>query len=183
MGTFIYGTPQPRLAFTVRGRPVPMERARRGKHGQWYLPRRTRAYLRQVALRAGLARAEWEQTLGMLWSKVAAFYEVDIDIRTAGRGDLDNYIKSVADGCQGVLWDDDKRIAIIRCRRETPVRATAEGLSVTVTPYFLPTTATSPSPLPRPGGTRRSSSGGSRRTSASTLARGRGTRRSSTSDG
>jgi Holliday junction resolvase RusA-like endonuclease len=38
---------------------------------------------------------------------------IDIDKKSSLRGDLDNYVKTVLDGLNGVAWKDDSQVAKI----------------------------------------------------------------------
>lgn len=38
---------------------------------------------------------------------------VDIDTKSSLRGDIDNYVKTVLDGLNGVAWADDKQVVKI----------------------------------------------------------------------
>ena len=98
-----------RLTFTIAGPPVPKARARVTRFGGTYTPAKTRAYETHVgtcAMAARLATRGWVRT---------AHYRVALDVyREHRRGDLDNYAKSVIDGCNSILWDDDRQIRDLR---------------------------------------------------------------------
>jgi len=35
---------------------------------------------------------------------------VDVDVKTKLRGDIDNYVKTILDGLNGVAWKDDSQV-------------------------------------------------------------------------
>jgi Holliday junction resolvase RusA-like endonuclease len=45
------------------------------------------------------------------------FYVKDID--GAKRGDVDNYVKSLFDACNGIIWTDDKQVTEVHARVAT----------------------------------------------------------------
>ena len=117
------------LAFSVPGRPVPCARPRtvRTKTGKTvtYTPARVQKYKSAVGFHALAARqrlARWP---------LNATYRVAIVVTIASGvfGDVDNYGKSVLDGCTRVLWADDKQV--VGCNVER-VRAKVAGLEVCV---------------------------------------------------
>lgn len=69
------------------------------------------------------------------WNAKAAFWgllngmlRVDIHLHLNGgvMGDVDNYAKSILDGCNGVIWADDEQVDelhVYRHRRSSPQRA------------------------------------------------------------
>lgn len=89
---------------TVHGEPVAKERPRRGAKGQWYTPRATKDY---------------ESLVGWTWKqarldKFSGPVDVCVDFWIGGRDkDLDNLVKCVLDGLNGIAWDDDGQIAHI----------------------------------------------------------------------
>jgi len=110
-----------RLFFVVPGPPVPLARPRvwRDGNGESHAktPTRCQQYKRHVASFALRAR-QIENTAmhkalygeGVKWP-LDARYKLDVAIyRTARRGDADNYLKSVADSLQRVLYNDDRQV-------------------------------------------------------------------------
>ena len=90
--------------FTIPGRPVPKQRPRAGKNGNLYTPKATR---------------EYEKAVG--WAAKRVFVNpydgpVELVIKiflTDKSGDLDNYIKSISDGLNGIAWRDDSQVTKI----------------------------------------------------------------------
>jgi Holliday junction resolvase RusA-like endonuclease len=120
------------IRFVIPGIPVAKGRARIGRtrSGQTvaYTPGKTRSYEALVALAAqqamaGRAPYAKEQTLFLRvdaylpvpasWSKTKRQAALDGAIRPSVRPDLDNYIKAVADGCNGILFCDDSSVVQI----------------------------------------------------------------------
>jgi len=95
------------IAFTVPGPPVPKERPRVGKNGG-RTPARTAAYEKHVGFCALAARSSLSKT----WPIDADAYEITLEIHELpkSRGDLDNYMKSILDGMQGILYGTDRRV-------------------------------------------------------------------------
>ena len=92
------------MQFTIPGRPVPKSRPRSGQ-GRVYTPSRTREYEQVVKLKA--AEACKKPLQGEVWV-AARFY-----FRDKKHGDIDNYIKSIFDGIQGVCFQDDRQVTVL----------------------------------------------------------------------
>jgi crossover junction endodeoxyribonuclease RusA len=110
----VAGTNAATLAFVVPGKPQPKERARRGAGGRWYTPSATRKYEMGVAVLALAARANARP-----WSLAGAFALTALVVMPDRRPrDLDNVIKSLKDGCNGVVWEDDSQVVEVSARME-----------------------------------------------------------------
>lgn len=99
------------LAFTVPGKPVGKQRPRVGKRGT-FTPKETVLYERAVGFCALAERPRG-------WP-LDACYRVTIAARYADqrRRDLDNLIKSILDGLNGVAWKDDSQVIAIAAAKE-----------------------------------------------------------------
>jgi Holliday junction resolvase RusA-like endonuclease len=98
-----------KLAFTIPGPPVPKARARRGRGRSFYTPEKTRRYERHIGSSALAALAT--SGLRLQWPTRAEYMlRARVFVPTRRRLDVDNVAKSLADGCIGVLWDDDHRV-------------------------------------------------------------------------
>lgn len=113
----------------VPGEPVGKGRPRLGKHGRVYTPDRTRNAERAVGL------AWWAPMIGEgipVAVKVTAFYRRPLDhLRSNGEltakgqrlpvpmrtPDLDNVVKLVLDGLNGIAFADDKQVQSIEALR------------------------------------------------------------------
>lgn len=128
-----------KIRVVVPGPPVPCERARtvamKGKAAgriMSFTPERTRKYQAHVQLHARAAAASCGYVV-----RAGSVYVVRIVVwREANRGDLDNYVKSLTDGCKGALWIDDRYVRELHAQmlvdRENPraelvVEQLAEG--------------------------------------------------------
>ena len=91
--------------FTVPGRPVPKQRPRAGKNGNLYTPKATREYEKAVGW---AARQVFSNPYDGPIELILKIYIM------ARAGDLDNYIKSICDGLNGIAWQDDSQVTRIR---------------------------------------------------------------------
>ena len=96
-----------KLSFTVEGKPQPKQRARRGKHGHWYTPKRTMSYEKAVAKAAMVAMSEQ----GIKKTAFPVQIEVWAYFPDARARDADNVLKSAGDGMQGVVYVNDSQVA------------------------------------------------------------------------
>ena len=107
------------ITFTIPGQPRPKQRAR-GGNGRHYTPEATR---------------QWEETVG--WYANNAMSRGGHDILTVPlmlsvifyreherKADLDNLVKSIQDGMNGIVYEDDKQVVVLNARvlyeQETP---------------------------------------------------------------
>jgi len=91
------------VRITVPGRAVPWQRPRRSTIGNYFTPKRVLEAETRVAWCARAARARFGEALVelriVLWTK------------TALRGDLDNYAKTILDGLEkGQAIDNDRQV-------------------------------------------------------------------------
>ena len=117
------------VSFHIPGTPVPKARARayvRNGHIAHYTPKPTARFESDVATLAKRAMAGREPISGPValfvkfWLPVPASYSKK---RTADcyasrempakRPDTDNLVKSVTDGCNGIVWRDDAQVVQI----------------------------------------------------------------------
>lgn len=96
--------------FTVEGPPVPKARPR-VVNGHVYTPARTKVYEEAVGY-AALAARTWDVPTDRPVSVVAWFY-----MPNRRRVDIDNLLKSLFDGMQGVLLVDDGQVVDVEARK------------------------------------------------------------------
>ena len=102
-----------RIAFIVPGRPQSKQRPRLGRGGRVYTPKATHRYERSVAS-AFLVATGGRRCAGYRGP-------VEMSIRcvyaTMHRRDLDNVVKAVCDGLNGIAYADDCQVVSIRAER------------------------------------------------------------------
>lgn len=94
------------IEFIVPGETVPKGRPRFGRGGKVFTPPKTKAFEQKVAL---FARSAIKQPWG-------GAVEVSIDIFGPYDGDLDNAVKSVLDGLNGIAYHDDRQVQTLHAR-------------------------------------------------------------------
>lgn len=120
-----------RIEFTVPGQPVGKGRARVSTHGGFaraYTPEKTAVYenLVKLSYMQEVADKPLKKLAGAIQIKILAYYAIPKsfskkkrdaamrgDVTPLIKPDLDNVIKSVCDGLNGVAYDDDKQITFI----------------------------------------------------------------------
>ena len=122
------------VSFIVKGTPVPKARARLGR--TWagkrtaYTPKRTAEYEMLVARTAKDAMAGRPLMRGPVELRMAAHLPIpkswpDEDraravaglIWPTSRADLDNYVKSIKDALNAVVWNDDSQVVVLRASK------------------------------------------------------------------
>ena len=104
-----------KIAFTVLGTPIPKARARVVAGGRAFTPERTSRYEKTVGAYALQARLRASRDAR--WP-LDARYSVEIAVyRKRDDGDIDNLAKSALDGCNGVVWDDDRQVKKLTIER------------------------------------------------------------------
>lgn len=105
-----------RLTFTIPGPPQPKERARRGRGNRWYTPERTRRYESAVGETAQVAVFGQH---GFNWRTDVSYHvELSLYFPDARAKDIDNVAKACLDGCNKILWADDRQVARVTVSRD-----------------------------------------------------------------
>jgi Holliday junction resolvase RusA-like endonuclease len=116
------------LRFHIPGEPVAKARARSTSSGLHYTPAKTAAYEKLVAWHAKAAMGASSPIPGPVAVFLQAVYTVPASWRgkrskdvvgqfKASRPDLDNIVKSVFDGMNGVVWNDDAQVCELRAEK------------------------------------------------------------------
>ncbi len=117
-----------RCSFTVPGVPVPKARARvtmRGGFARAYTPKKTADYESVVASFARTAarslitgpvslEIEFRLPIPMSWSKKRKAAVLRGEEFPVSKPDLDNLVKSVKDGMNGIVWKDDSQVVVMK---------------------------------------------------------------------
>jgi Holliday junction resolvase RusA-like endonuclease len=100
----------PDFVLVVEGDPVPKQRPRIGK-GKAYTPQRTQVYQELVG---------WAARMTMVGQRCTMFTQpvaVEMTFYYGNHGaDLDNLVKAVWDGLNGVVWQDDVLVEEMNAR-------------------------------------------------------------------
>ena len=121
------------IIFTIPGEPVAKGRARsfvRNGHVAHYTPDKTARYENLVKLAAQQAMGEKEPVECAVGLIVRAFMGIPTswsmkkqraaalgEITPTKRPDLDNIIKAIKDGANGVTWKDDSQVVDVRASK------------------------------------------------------------------
>lgn len=121
------------VQFSVPGIPVGKGRPRittRGGHARAYTPAKTVAFEDKVGTAGKEAMRGQEPYHGAValhlrisvpipvsWSKRKQADAAVGRIRPIGKPDIDNYIKAVADGLNGIVWKDDSQIVAVNATK------------------------------------------------------------------
>lgn len=112
-----------RFSFAILENPVPKGRPRLGRGNSTRTPQKTRTYERTVAWRS---KGAWNyeghnEPLGGIPISISLKFYMKrpkrITSKTVGGCDLDNLVKSVLDGMQGVIFADDRQITKIAAEK------------------------------------------------------------------
>lgn len=115
------------IEFNVLGKPIPKQRPRKGKYGNIYTPTKTKNYEELIGmsfkLNAGSGFKPFESHVTLTIINVCKFPKKfnkeqrerasSGSIRPVSRPDIDNIIKSVMDGLNGVAFKDDSQVVNI----------------------------------------------------------------------
>ena len=104
------------MLFEVPGDPVPKGRPR-FENGHARTPQKTRTYEGTVRAYALQARQNNALHMGPWPADMRYSLRITLYPATMRRVDVDNLVKSLLDGGNGVLWDDDSQIDHIDVRR------------------------------------------------------------------
>lgn len=134
------------ISFVLSGDVVPKARPRFTVNGRVYTPAKTKAYERAIGHAAkistlnrtiptGALVVTVEAVLGVPRSWTAKRRQSALDGTTRpdrARADLDNIVKAVLDGCNGILWADDRQVCEIHATKsygpEPYLRVTVRAL-------------------------------------------------------
>lgn len=121
------------IAFTVPGQPQGKGRPRIGKigaHARMFTPAKTVAYEGLIAHAAQVAmanRLRFEEAVGVnlfidcevpaSWSQKKQRAALAGEVLPTSKPDVDNVVKAVFDGLNGVLWRDDVLVVDTRIRK------------------------------------------------------------------
>jgi Holliday junction resolvase RusA-like endonuclease len=134
-------------SFVIEGEPIAKGRPRistRGGFARAYTPEKTRRFETVVAERARAAIGPIDPYSGPVeleahfciaipksWPKRKKLAALEGRRHPQGKPDLDNYLKALADGMNGVVYVDDSQIVRLRLSKKY---SDEPGIAVTVTP-------------------------------------------------
>lgn len=120
-----------KIEFTIQTEPVAKARARSGAGGRFYTPKKTSDYEAIVALQAkiatfGLPKFDSACCLNLVfhmpipksWSQKKRAQAISGEINHTSKPDLDNLIKAVKDGLNGIVWVDDAQVVRVAAEKK-----------------------------------------------------------------
>lgn len=120
-----------KILFIVPGTPVPKGRPRFTRQGRTYTPAKTKSYEEQIAILGKAAMNGLEPLKTPVAVLVTVFFPIPASYSAkrreaclAGlekhtkRPDLDNVVKAITDGMNGVVYDDDCQIVRIVAKKD-----------------------------------------------------------------
>lgn len=128
-----------KILFIVPGTPVPKGRPRFTRQGRTYTPAKTKSYEEQIAILSKEAMDGLEPLKTPVAVLVTVFFPVPASYsakrrnaclageeRHTKRPDLDNVVKAITDGMNGVVYEDDSQIVRIGATKEYYMDAMVE---------------------------------------------------------
>lgn len=120
-----------KILFIVPGTPVPKGRPRFTRQGRTYTPAKTKSYEEQIAILGKAAMNGLEPLKTPVAVLVTVFFPIPASYSAkrreaclAGlekhtkRPDLDNVVKAITDGMNGVVYEDDCQIVRIVAKKD-----------------------------------------------------------------
>lgn len=105
------------LSFNIPIKPKSKGRPRKGKHG-FYTDKATKEYEDAIALyyvASGFPKFEGNVQVSATFMSDHIHVQITpVKEESKLRGDVDNYVKSLLDGLNGVAFDDDKQVVNIK---------------------------------------------------------------------
>src|SRR5690554_4661760 len=107
--------------FTIEGKAIPKQRPRKGKHGKFYTPKKTKDFEQKVQW----SYLSCRHRTFFAYEPLKVTIEINLkkpkyskkDYPTT-RSDLDNQIKSILDGLNGLAYSDDKQIVEVKASKK-----------------------------------------------------------------
>ena len=125
------------ISFEIPGKCVAKERPRKNYKGNWYTPKATKDYEQEVRWWAKIAMKGRKPLTGEVKVKIGinepippSWSEGKKAKALAGlinyaKSDLDNKIKNLLDGMNGIVYLDDSQVSIIEAQRQYGLKACA----------------------------------------------------------
>ena len=120
-----------KILFIVPGTPVPKGRPRFTRRGRTYTPAKTKSYEEQIAILGKMAMDGLEPLKTPVSVFVTVFFAVPASYSRKRREaclngsephikrpDLDNVVKAITDGMNGVVYEDDAQIVRIVAKKD-----------------------------------------------------------------
>lgn len=108
---------RPSFEFDIPLKPKAKGRPRKGKHG-FYTDRATKEYEEAVGLAyqaAGGKKFDGNLMISVMFTRENMHVVItSVKEESSLRGDLDNYLKSLLDGLNGIAYEDDGQVVSIK---------------------------------------------------------------------